>query len=221
MESSLHRSLKERFAAEGNQEVPLEGFRIDAVDPEGCLVEVQSGSLGPLREKLRRLLPVYRMRLIKPVPLERRLVRRARRDGPDLSSRRSPKRGVLVDVFDDLVGLVPLFPDVNLRIDVLAVSIEEIRVPRRRSPYFKVVDRRLIAIEQTRSLQRAFDLWSLLPADCQGQAPFTTHDLARQLNRPLAMAQRVAYCLKGSGAARVVAKKGNLLVYVRGDGLET
>lgn len=217
MESSLHRALKEHYAGAGDREVPLEGFRIDAVDPQGWLVEVQSGSLGPLRHKLKRLLPAYRVRLIKPVALERRLVRRARRDGPDLSSRRSPKRGGLVDVFDDLVGLATIFPDANLRIDVLAVSIEEIRVPRRRSPYYDVVDRRLIAIEQARPLEHARDLWSLLPGDCQGRTPFTTHDLARRLDRPLAMAQRVAYCLRRSGAALALSKQGNSRVYVRGD----
>ncbi len=215
MESSLHRTLKERYADAGRSEVALDGFRIDAVDPEGRLVEVQSGPLGPLRDKLRRLLPGHRVRLIKPVALERRVVRRVRRDGPDLSGRKSPKRGQLIDVFDDLVGLAPVFPDENLRIEVLAVSIEEVRVPRRRAPYYDVVDRRLVAIEQTRSLERASDLWSLLPADCQGPDPFTTHDLARRLERPLAMAQRVAYCLRRSGAACVQSKRGNLLVYVR------
>src|SRR5260370_30700723 len=98
MELSLHRTLKERYAAggSGRPEVVVEGFRVDAVDLAGRLVEVQSGALGPLCGKLRRLLSEYRIRIIKPVVLKRRLVRRSRLDGPVLSARQSPKRGALV-----------------------------------------------------------------------------------------------------------------------------
>ena len=54
MEMSLHRALKERYATggDGRPEVAVRGFRVDAVDDAGRLVEVQSGPLGPLRGKL-------------------------------------------------------------------------------------------------------------------------------------------------------------------------
>ena len=93
MEMSLHRSLKERYATggDGRSEVVVGRFRVDAVDDMGRLIEVQSGPLGPLVGKLRRLLPDHRMRIVKPVVLTRRVVRKSRLDGPDLSSRRSPK----------------------------------------------------------------------------------------------------------------------------------
>lgn len=217
METSLHRSLKEQYATGGDRrpEVVVGGFRIDAVDDAGRLVEVQSGPLGPLRAKLGRLLVEHRIRIVKPVPLRRRIVRRARPDGPDLSSRCSPRRGVLHDVFDDLIGVVRVFPHANLEIQVLGVSIDEIRVPRRRRPGYTVADRRLGEIQQSTSLVQAADLWRLLPQGCDGRQRFTTHDLAEQLGRPLWFAQRVAYCLRLTGAARVVGKAGNRLVYAR------
>src|SRR5271156_4548027 len=98
METSLHRTLKERYAVggSGRPEIAVGGFRIDAVDEAGRLVEVQSGALGPLRGKLRRLLPEHRIRIVKPVVLNRRVVRRARPLGENLSARRSPKRGALL-----------------------------------------------------------------------------------------------------------------------------
>lgn len=218
METSLHRALKEHYAAggSGRPEVVIGGFRIDAVDDAGRLVEVQSGPLGPLRGKLRRLLPDHRVRIVKPVVLGRRIVRRARPDGPDLSRRSSPKRGALHDVFDDLVGIVRVFPHANLDIEILGVTIEEVRLPRRRRPGYAVADRRLGAIQGTISLVRAADLWSLLPASCHGPDAFTTRDLADRLGRPLAFAQRVAYCLRLTGAARVVGKSGNQRIYLRG-----
>ena len=203
METSLHRTLKERYAAggSGRAEVVVERFRVDAVDETGRLVEVQSGALGPLRGKLRRLLPEHRVRIVKPVVLKRRVVRKSRWDGPILSARFSPKRGALLDIFDDLIGMVRVFPHCNLEIEVLGVAIEEIRIPRRRWPGYRVADRFLSEIHETTSLVEAGDLWTLLPARCHGREPFTTHDLSRNLDRPLSFAQRVAYCLRMTGAA--------------------
>jgi hypothetical protein len=217
METSLHRSLKEQYATGGSRrpEVVVRGFRIDAVDDTGRLVEVQSGPLGPLRGKLRRLLPEHRIRIVKPVVLKRRVVRRSRRDGPDLSARCSPRRGALHDVFDDLIGVVRIFPHSNLDIEILSVTIDEVRVPCRRRPGYTVADRQLGAILGTTSLVHADDLWSLLPENCDGQDPFTTCELAERLGRPLWFAQRVAYCLRLTGAVRMVGKSGNRLIYTR------
>jgi len=217
METSLHRALKDRYAdgVDGRREVVIEGFRIDAIDDAGRLVEIQSGALGPLRGKLRRLLPEHRLRIVKPVVLKRRVVRRSRRGGPVVSARCSPKRGSLVDVFDDLMGVVRVFPHSNLDIEVLGVTIDEVRVPRRRWPRYRVIDRCLGEIHDSTTLARAGDLWALLPASCAGREPFTTFDLAQRLERPLWFAQRVAYCLRLTGAARVVGKTANRLIYVK------
>jgi hypothetical protein len=215
METSLHRTLKERYATggSGRPEVAVERFRVDAVDESGWLIEVQSGGLGPLRGKLRRLLPEHRIRIVKPVVLRRKVVRKARGDGPVLSARFSPKRGELLDVFDDLIGMVRVFPHGNLEIEVLGVTIEEIRIPRRRWPGYRVADRCLGEVHESTSLVEAGDLWRLLPASFLQTESFTTHELARELGRPLSFAQRVAYCLRLTGAARVVGKTGNRLIY--------
>src|SRR5262249_32975714 len=140
LETSLHRALKERYGpgsgSGGRSEVSLRGYRVDAVAADGALVEVQSGPLGPLRGKLGRLLPSGRVRVIKPVVVSRRVIRRARPDGADLSARLSPKKGALVDVFDDLIGLARGFPHPNLRIEGLAVAIDEVRGARRPRPRY-------------------------------------------------------------------------------------
>jgi hypothetical protein len=217
METSLHRMLKDRYAAgdDDRREVRIAGFRIDAIDDAGRLIEIQSGALGPLCGKLRRLLPQYRLRIVKPVVLSRRLVRASARGGSVISVRQSPKRGALIDIFDDLMGLVRIFPHTNLDIEVLGVTIDEVRIPRRRRPGYTVVDRRLGLIHETATLARACDLWNILPAACDDDEAFTTAELARRLGRPVWFAQRVAYCLRKTGAARVVGKRGNRLIYVR------
>lgn len=217
METSLHRQIKEAFGtvAGGRTEVVVRGFRIDAVSAEGELIEVQSGALGPLRGKLRRLLDGHRVRVIKPVVLTRRVVRRARNDGADLSARLSPKRGAVLDVFDDLIGLRTIFPHPNLSLEVWGVAIDEVRVPRRRGPGYAVVDRSLRAVDGKTTLRDPAELWGLLPGDLVD--PFTTRDLADRLERPLAFAQRVAYCLRHAGAARALGRQGRFELYARGD----
>lgn len=215
MERSLHRQLKERYGPEvgGRMEVTLGDFRVDAVAPDGRLIEIQSAPLGLLKRKLASLLPSRSVGVVKPMIVGRRVIRRASPAGADLGARRSPWRGSLIDAFEELVGLAHLFPHANLTIDLLAVEVDEIRVHRRRRPGYSVVDRVLKDVVETTSLKDADDLWSLLPRDLPDR--FTTKDLAERIGRPLHFAQKVGYCLRQSGAAGVVAKVGNLLVYER------
>ena len=215
METTLHRQLKARFGPEsgGRSEVAVGRYRVDAMGPDGVLVEVQSKGLGTLRTKLSGLLAEHQVRVVKPVVIGRRVVRRARRDGPDLSARFSPKRGALIDVFDDLVGLASVFPHTNLRIDVLAVEIDEVRISRREWPGYEVADRRLREVVTTVSLREAGDLWTLLPGDWPGR--FTTRNLAERLGRTAAFAQRVAYCLRMAGAVDTLGKNERRRVYAR------
>lgn len=217
METTLHRALKARYGPEagGRQEVVLHGFRIDAVDPDGSLVEIQSGPLGPLRGKLSRLLAEHRIRVVKPVVVSKRVVRRAHRDAPDLSARMSPKRGSSLDVFEDLIGVIALFPHPHLRIDVMEVAIDEVRVSRRRWPGFAVADRRLREVGAVTHLVEPRDLWRLIPSRMPDR--FTTADLARGLGRSMPFAQKVAYCLREAGASQITGKEGNRLVYKRMD----
>ena len=218
METALHRQLKDRFGPEcgGRSEVTLGGFRIDAVGPDGGLVEVQSGSLGPLRGKLARLLGEHRVRVVKPVVVSRRIVRRARRDGSDLSAREEPEAGGPPRVIDDLIGLARVFPHGNL--DDRRDGRRDRRDPRPPPSLARVCDRRSPASRgrpDGLSLRIAADLWRLIPGPVP--RPFTTIDLAVVLDRPMAFAQRVAYCLRMSGAAEVVGKRGNRVVYERSD----
>jgi hypothetical protein len=215
VERSLHRQLKERYGPEigGRSEVVLGEFRVDALAPDGRLIEIQSGPLGLLKRKLARLLPSFEIGVVKPVIVARRVIRRDEPGGIDLGSRRSPRRGSLLDAFDELVGLARLFPHENLRIDLVAVEVDEIRVPRRRKPGYLVVDRILREVVETVQLRDGHDLWSLLPVDLEEM--FTTEELALRIGRPIAFAQRVAYCLRLCGAVEVVAKVGNRRVYSR------
>ena len=124
-----------------------------------------------------------------------------------------PSEAQILDVFEDLVGLAQVLANPNLAVEILGVAIDEVQHSRRRWPGYKIADRSLIAILHRCRVDHPSDLWKLLPPEVDWTKPFTTADMARKIDRPLWFAQRVAYCLRQSGAAQVVGKKGNHLVY--------
>jgi len=215
METTLHRQLKALYAdAPGDQEVVHEGYRIDAVQA-GQLIEIQQASLGALRAKVRRLLVANAVTIVKPLAVTKRIVTRP---GPaqELKTRQSPLHQGWLHLFDDLVHFVDVFPHPRLTLEVVLTEQEELREPRvaRRRRFgrtYRVCDRRLTAIVERRAVRTPADLVGLLPAGLPAQ--FTTADLAQLGAIPRWLGQRIAYCLRETGAARQVGKRGNAGLY--------
>jgi hypothetical protein len=217
MESSLHRELKELYArGEGRCEVSVGKFRIDAVDGD-VLVEVQHGALAAIRDKVRRLLRRHRVLVVKPLVVRKVLVKTECRGGRVVERRLSPKRGGRLDIFDELVHFTRVFPHRRLTIECPLVEIEEWRHPghgrrrRRRASDHQVEDQRLTAVGETFRLEQAGDLLALLNVELP--RPFDTADLAERLDVDRWLAQRIAYCLRQTGASALVGKRGNTLLY--------
>lgn len=220
MEFTLHQQLKHQYAGRrGKVEVIVGDYRIDAVRGKE-LIEIQYGSLAAIRRKIDALLTDgHRVRVVKPLVAHKTIIRQEQPDGPVISRRRSPKRGQLVDVFEELVYVARLLPHRQLTVDVPLVRVEEWRLPpkktrrwRRRRAKFRVHDVRLLEIEQILSLRAPTDLLELVDMS-QLPSPFHTGDLAEAIGRSRWEAQRAAYCLRESGAAQVVGKQRNTLMY--------
>ncbi|MEM9657522.1 MAG: hypothetical protein AAF961_04090 [Planctomycetota bacterium] len=219
METSLHNDLKRLYAADETcLEVACDGYRIDAIC-DGELVEVQHGSLAAIRDKVGRLLRRHVVRVVKPIVARKTLVKLSRRDGPEIGRRASPKSGSLLDLFDDLVYFTRVYPHERLRLDVLLVEIEEVRYPghgkrrRRRQRDFQIQDQRLTRLIGTHRFQTAKDLCKTLPRRLP--RPFHTGHLAQRLDASRDVAQRMAYCLRETGALEVAGKQGNAVLYQR------
>ncbi len=168
-EGSLHAALKARYAAtviEGRVEADVDGFVVDVAGRDE-LVEIQTAGFASLRRKLERLLVSHRVVLVHPIPIEKWLVR-VDADGVILARRRSPKRGLGLDLFDELVHIPALVTDPCFRIDLLLVREEEIRGPIPVGARFRYprewwrLDRRLIEVVETRRIDGAADLLGLL-----------------------------------------------------------
>ena len=217
METSLHRDLKTLYAGDGARlEVPVGNFRIDVVRDDR-LVEIQHGSLAAIRDKIQQLVRQHRVLLVKPIILRKRLVVRAAKGGRVARRRLSPKRGKLLDLFDDLVYFTRVFPHSRLTLEVPLVDVEEWRYPghgrrrRWRSNDHQVEDRKLLSVQSVHRLHTTSDLAGLIP--CSLPRSFHTGHLATGLNIPRWVAQRIAYCLRQTGTTHQVGKEGNARLY--------
>ena len=195
-EGPLHRELKTMLSAPGDQfEVRVDGYVIDLVRADGELVEVQTGGFSPLRAKLDALLDRHRIRIVHPIPTQRRIVR-VDEDGEVLSSRPSPKRPGAATIFEGLVSFPTLFSHPNLVIEVLLCREDHIRKPapvRGRRYLRDPGERRLTEILERIELTGAADAAALIPSF---DAPFTTRELAKAMRVPLPLAQKTAACLR-------------------------
>jgi hypothetical protein len=212
MEFTLHRQLKALFAGgQAETEVRVGGYRVDAIC-DGELIEIQQGPLAAIRHKVDRLLAEHHVRVVKPIVATKHVVRLSGEGGTPVSRRRSPKRGTLLEAFNELVSFVRVFPHVRLTLELLLVDVEELRYSRPCRRRYRVEDRRLLQIVERRILRTAGDLVALLPANLPGE--FDTLALAQHLGVPRHVAQRVAYCLRKTRAAETLGRRGRGLCYM-------
>ncbi len=217
-EGSLHAALKARYATAidgARVEAEVDGFVVDVVGHDE-LVEIQTGSFASIRRKLERLLESHRVVLVYPIAVVKWLVR-VDADGVVVSRRRSPKRGLPLDVFDELVHAMTFIVHPDARIDLAFIHEEEIRGPvpdgvRYRYPRaWRRVDRRLLDVIETRRLDSPADLLRLLPDGLP--EPFTTADIVAATGRSKRLAMRAVYCLERSGAVTRIGRAGRLNLY--------
>lgn len=220
METTLHQQLKRCFVDDDSQtEVVMGNYRIDAVRGDE-LIEVQCASLSAIRDKCRNLLRRHQLRVVKPVVIRTRITKLKKSGGTVTSRRMSPKRGNILDVFDDLIYFTRVFPHPNLTIEVPLICVEQFRVPkqkRRRRRWhkdYRVDDVRLESIERTMELRAPSDLLSLLclPA---GSDSFNTADIASSIDRPRWNAQQIAYVLRKTGAIHQTGRNRSGVIYQR------
>jgi hypothetical protein len=219
-EGSLHAALKARYAAAipgARVESAIDGFVVDVAGPDE-IVEIQTGSFGSAGRKLERLVASHRVVLVHPIPVEKWLIR-VDDSGAILGRRRSPKRGLAFDLFDELVHIPALVTHPNFRIELPLTREEEIRGPvpegtRYRYPReWRRLDRRLVDVVETLRIDTPADLQGLLPPGLS--EPFTTADIVAAAGRTKRLAMRSVYCLERSGAIERLPRRGRLVAYAR------
>lgn len=219
METTLHRELKQRYVTEGALvEQRVGRYRIDVVRGKE-LVEIQLASLSAIRDKIAALVKDHRVLVVKPIIAGKFLVKRRRAGGRIVSRRRSPKRRTLLDLFEELVHFTRVFPHRRLTLEVPLVEIEEWRYPGhgrrrwRRDNDHQVEDQRLLHVLEVHRFHVAADLCRMLPESLP--QPFHTGLMAEGLGVERWIAQRMAYCLRRTGAIQSVGKLRGAWLYER------
>jgi hypothetical protein len=164
--------------------VVLGKYRIDAVS-QGRLIEIQLASLAAIRDKVRTLLKDHQVVVVKPIIVQKTLIRRAEEDGPAISRRRSPNRGTILDLFHEAVHFTRVFPHERMTLEVPMIDITEWRYlghgrrRRWRQENYQVEDQKLITIHETHCFQTTDDLALLVAGPLPQQ--FHTRNLVETL----------------------------------------
>ena len=213
-EYSLHSAIKNWYSLPGDKfEVRVDEFIVDIVR-ETLLIEIQTKNFSAIKKKLKKLLEKYEVRLVYPIPQQKWIVH-VTKSGEIFRRRKSPKKGRLFNLFDELIRTPTLIREENFSLEVLMIEEEEVRCNdgkgswRRRG--VSINDRRLINVYDKTLFKNEKDFLRFLPSDLS--EPFTNRKLARRSGVSINLARKVTYCLRKMGAITTVGKKGKELIF--------
>ena len=213
-ETALHAALKIWYARPGDEvEAQVEGYVIDLRRGD-TLIEIQTRSFSALKRKLAALIETYPIRLVHPIAQEKYILRQDKK-GKTLSRRKSPKRGQVVALFNELVSFPALAAHPGFTLEIVLTREEEILREGRGGSWrrrgWKIVDRRLVEVVGQMAFKTPRDYAVFLPTALP--EVFTTRDLAEQGGYPLDRAQKMAYCLLRMGVLEVAGKRRTAALY--------
>ncbi len=217
-EGPLHQALKSLYlSGNGEEEVPVGNYVADVRAEDEVLYEIQTGGFAPLKRKLATLIQSHQVVLVHPIAAVRYIVKLPDEEDGQASRRKSPKRSSVANIVEELVSIPHLLEHPNFAVEVVLIEEDEIRIfdptrVRRRGGW-RVVSRQMNQVLERQRISSRQDLYSLI----EGPLPeaFSTADLAAAMGQPRRLAQKMAYCLRVSGAAELCGKAGNALLYRR------
>lgn len=215
-EKSLHADLKKWYAQPGDQvEVKLDGYFIDLVRGDQ-LIEIQTRGFSAMKRKLQALTREHPVRLVHPIAQEKWLIKQDDDGQPQGKRRKSPKKGSVFNLFDELVSFPALMANPNFELEVLLIQEEEVkrfRGGKRRwwRKRWRTHERHLLEVVGAHRFNTPNALAKLLPDTLPN--PFTTADLASALGKPRSLAQKMVYCLREMEAITPVGHKNRFVLY--------
>jgi hypothetical protein len=216
-EKSLHAALKAWCLQPGDRtEVPVGGYIIDIVRGD-LLIEVQTRNFSAIKDKLLTLTRQRPVRLIYPIAQQKWIVKLPTDGHGRQRRRKSPKRGTLFQVFEELVSFPELLANPNFSLHIVSIQEEEVRRHDKRRGWRRkewiTHERRLLHVMEEHFFENPEDMAFLIPANLPDM--FTTADLANALNMSRRFARKMAYCLDRMNLLTRIGKRGNAKVYGR------
>lgn len=218
-EYSLHAQIKEYLARPGDRlEASVEGKIIDLVRADGELVEVQTGHLGQIKAKVLELASMgYRLRVVHPVSATRELRRLEPVTQELLSTRRSPKRGDVYSLFDELVRAPEFIAVRGVTVEVLMIRSTETKMRDGSGSWWRkgdrTIDKELTEVLSSRSFQSEDEWLALIPGELE--PPWTSASLGEALGIGPARARKLLYCFVRGGLLAELGKRGRGKMYCK------
>ena len=216
-EGSLHRSLKFRYSGkDGETEAQVGDYICDGRRASGELIEVQTSSFGPLKQKIQTLTKKNKVRIVYPIiasknielyDTESRLIRR----------RKSPVKGSSWDLFSALIYAPELPLLKNLTIELAVVDITEKRIDDGKGSWrrkgVRIMDKYIAAWNESIVLSNLKHYKQFVPF--RKNEHFTARNLSEKAGISPSLAQKAIYSLSKMGLVERKGKQGNAFVYVR------
>jgi hypothetical protein len=217
-ESSLHRSLKFRYSgSDGDTETQIGDYVCDGKTSNGEIIEVQTGSLGPLKEKVKNLSKNGKVRIIHPIIIQKQIELYDAEGRRLLHRRKSPRKGNTWDLFKALVYAPELPLLKNLTIELALIDVIEKRVDDGKGSWrrkgVRIADRFLGAWHGSVILKKPVDYCKFVPYNKDER--FTVKDLGEKAGINKTLAQRTLYVLAKIGIVKRVEKQGRAYIYQR------
>ncbi len=216
-EYSLHAQLKEYLARPGDRlEALVEGKVIDLVRADGELVEVQTGHLGQIKAKVLALAARgYRVRVVYPISATRELRRLDPLTQELISTRRSPKRGDIYSLFDELIRAPEFVAAPGVIVEVLMIRSIETKTRDGSGSWWRkgdrTVDKELVEVLDSCVFQSQDDWLAFIPEAIE--PPWSSSSLGAELGIGAARARKILYCLAKSGLLAETEKQGRFKTY--------
>lgn len=195
-ESSLHNSLKTLYCTiyDGQTEVEMDGHIYDILTKNGNVIEIQTRNLSKLLPKILDTIEKgHNVKLVHPIVITRRILLKDK-SGNKISNRKSPKKGCIYDIFDELTGIYPVLLDPHFSLEIVEIEMTEERIRtdqnvqsknkrRRFRRNWNKTNKKLDKILNTHIFNSLNDYLALLPENLPSE--FCAKDLDKELKNNL------------------------------------
>lgn len=215
-EKSVHAVLKNYFAPdETMQEIPMEGYVADIYTGKE-IIEIQTRQFDRMRDKLQAFLPICPVTIVYPVTAKKILVWIDPETGEEIERRKSPRKASIYDIFDELYKIKQFLPDENLRIKMMFLELEELKLldgygkdkKKRASKH----DRVPLKLVGEMGMECKEDYLQFVPFELL-ETEFTSKEFSKEAKIHPRMAGTVLHVLHYMGIVERVGKQGNAFVY--------
>lgn len=215
-EKTLHAALKAYYEPDAeSHEIKIGRYVADIVGENG-IIEIQTRSFDKLRKKLEAFLSVAHVSVVYPIAAVKQLIWIDPQTGKPSKPRKSPRKGVAQDVFQELYKIRPFLSHPNLSIRIALLEIEEYRCRDGWSADGKKgatrCDRIPSAFFQEIVLDTPSDYRQLLPKTLP--SPFTAKDYQKAAGIRLPDARTALLLLYELGVVERIGKSGRAYQYI-------